>query len=196
MATVRAATRIPLEGVAGAAVFHAFDGLSTPDHFAIRFGQPTMTPLVRIHSECITGDLFGSLRCDCGSQLQHAIRMLDERGGWLLYLRQEGRGIGLAAKLAAYALQDHGLDTFAANRQLGYAEDERDYADAAAMLQALRVRRIALMTGNRDKLDAIRRAGVEVRRLVACPGVRTAFNARYLDMKYCRESGARPTAAG
>jgi GTP cyclohydrolase II len=187
MATVRTVTRIPLGGIAGDAHFHAFDGLSGPDHFAIRFGARSPTPIVRIHSECITGDLFGSLKCDCGSQLQHAIRVLDKHGGWLLYLRQEGRGIGLAAKLAAYALQESGLDTFEANRELGYADDERDYADAAAMLHALQLRSIALMTANWEKVDAIQLAGIKVRRLVACPGLRTPFNASYLDVKGRRE---------
>jgi GTP cyclohydrolase II len=122
--------------------------------------------------------------------------VLDKHGGLLLYLRQEGRGIGLAAKLAAYALQETGRDTFEANRELGYADDERDYADAAAMLQALQVRSIALMTANREKVDAIESAGIKVRRLVACPGVRTPFNGGYLDVKRHRETRSSLVEAG
>ena len=113
-------------------------------------------PLVRPHSECLTGDVFGSQRCDCGPQLREAVERIAEAGGYLLYLRQEGRGIGLYAKLDAYALQDTGLDTYEANVALGHGEDERSYLVAAQMLHALGVSRVALLSNNPDKARAAR----------------------------------------
>src|SRR4030095_2400690 len=113
-------------------------------------------PLVRLHSECFTGDLLGSLRCDCGQQLRGAIRrMVEEGAGALLYLSQEGRGIGLVNKLRAYALQDRGLDTLDANRALGWGADERNFLVAAAMLRELGIRRLRLLTNNPGKLAAL-----------------------------------------
>ena len=121
--------------------------------------DPEVPPLVRIHSECFTGDVLGSERCDCGPQLLEAVRRIAQVGGLLLYLRQEGRGIGLYAKLDAYALQDAGLDTYEANLALGYREDARNYTVAAQMLGALGLDRVALLSNNPDKaaqLDAAR----------------------------------------
>ena len=130
-------------------------------------GKP---PLVRLHSECLTGDVFGSLKCDCGPQLQEALRIIGAAGGGvLLYLRQEGRGIGLANKLRAYALQDRGLDTVDANRRLGFADDERDYGHAAAMLRALGIDRVRLLTNNPNKVAGLEGAGIEVVERVAAP---------------------------
>ncbi len=127
---------------------------------AIDDGEPV---LVRAHSECLTGDVFGSARCDCGEQLAHSLRVLREQGrGVLLYLRQEGRGIGLANKISAYALQEQGLDTVEANLALGLPEDGRDYRVAAEMLLDLGVRRARLLTNNPAKVEGLERYGVEV----------------------------------
>jgi GTP cyclohydrolase II len=141
------------------------------------------TPLVRAHSECLTGDVFGSARCDCGPQLREAVERITERGGYLLYLRQEGRGIGLYAKLDAYALQDTGLDTYAANRALGRGEDERDYTAAAQMLGVLGVNTIDLLTNNPDKARQLRGLGVEVASIIPTGVHASADNLRYLQAK-------------
>jgi len=155
------------------------------DHVALLIGafggQP---PLVRLHSECLTGDVFGSLKCDCGPQLKEALRLIGEAGGGiLLYLRQEGRGIGLANKLRAYALQDRGLDTVEANRRLGFADDERDYAHAAAMLRALGVDRVRLLTNNPSKVAGLEAAGIAVVERVAHHMPVNPHNADYLATK-------------
>ena len=149
-------------GTARAVVFEGLEDGGT-DHLALIFGPlGPGVPLVRLHSECLTGDVFGSLRCDCGPQLDEALLRCSREGGIVLYLRQEGRGIGLAAKIASYALQDQGLDTFAANRALGHAEDGRDYGIAAQMLAALGVRRIRLLSNNHDKQVQRERRGIAV----------------------------------
>jgi GTP cyclohydrolase II len=156
---------VPLEDAPTARVvaFRAPD--SGIEHLAILVGHPETAPapLVRLHSECFTGDLLGSLRCDCGPQLRGAIRrMADEGDGVLLYLAQEGRGIGLVNKLRAYALQDRGMDTIDANRALGWGADERNFLVAATMLNQLGVSRIRLLTNNPDKVAALVACGVEV----------------------------------
>jgi GTP cyclohydrolase II len=160
-----AAARVPLEDAPDARVIAFRSEGSGLDHLAIVVGEPekVAAPLVRIHSECFTGDLLGSLRCDCGQQLRGAIRrMAAEGAGVLLYLAQEGRGIGLVNKLRAYTLQDRGLDTLDANRALGWDADERNFLIAARMLQAMGVGRIRLLTNNPDKLAALAACGVEV----------------------------------
>lgn len=144
-------------------------------------GKP---PLVRLHSECLTGDVFGSLKCDCGPQLKAALNIIGQAGGGvLLYLRQEGRGIGLANKLRAYALQDRGLDTVDANQRLGFADDERDYGHAAAMLRALGIAEVRLLTNNRNKLSGLQRAGIDVVERVAHHMPANPHNADYLATK-------------
>lgn len=169
-ALVRVAeARVPLEDAPDARVvaFRAPD--AGVEHLAIVIGEPAEVPLdgpaplVRLHSECFTGDLLGSLRCDCGTQLRAALRRIAAHGaGALLYLAQEGRGIGLASKLRAYALQDRGLDTVDANRALGWNADERNFLLAATMLNQLGIGRVRLLTNNPDKLAALASCGIIV----------------------------------
>src|SRR5881397_2639610 len=162
----RTRVRVPLrfaDGYAVTAEVVTFRGLTDGlEHLALVFGSPTEwdVPLVRMHSECLTGDVFGSARCDCGPQLREAVERIAEVGGVLLYLRQEGRGIGLYNKLDAYALQDTGLDTYQANTALGFAEDARDYTAAAQMLDALGVDELDLLSNNPDKARQLRDLGV------------------------------------
>jgi GTP cyclohydrolase II len=155
------------------------------EHVAIIVGQPDLQqPVpVRLHSSCLTGDLLGSLRCDCGDQLRNAIDLLAEDGGVLLYLAQEGRGTGLASKLRAYRLQDDGLDTIDADRYLGFRADERDFQAAASMLEALGISRIHLLTNNPQKIDAMRRGGIEVIDRLALIAPVNPHNARYIQTK-------------
>ena len=135
------------------------------DHVALLLGDmegPDPT-LIRVHSECLTGDAFSSQRCDCGSQLDMALKRIQEVGwGCLIYLRQEGRGIGLHAKIQAYNLQDKGLDTLEANLVLGHPADARDYRIASEILEAVGVTRVCLMTNNPDKVEQLRKLGIEV----------------------------------
>ncbi len=141
-------------------------------------------PLIRIHSECLTGDALFSLRCDCGFQLHAALEAIAREGrGALLYLRQEGRGIGLGNKIRAYALQDRGSDTVEANHQLGFPADSREYGLAVQLLAELGLCRIRLMTNNPAKLDALVKDGIEVVERVAVEYGRNPHNAGYLDTK-------------
>ena len=164
-------------------LFREIDG--DAEHVAIVVGQPPAdAPVpVRLHSACLTGDLLGSLRCDCGPQMQRAVAQLAETGGVLLYLAQEGRGTGLANKLRAYRLQDAGLDTLQADRHLGFRDDERDFAAAAAMLRALGHTRIQLLTNNPQKIAALRQAGIEVVDRLPLHGLVNAHNERYIRTK-------------
>ena len=142
---------------------------------------------VRMHSECLTGDAIGSLRCDCRDQLEAALTALGKMDcGILLYLRQEGRGIGLTNKIRAYQLQDQGLDTVEANHALGFRDDERDYSIAAHMLHSLRVKSVALMTNNPNKLKGLESLGVKVSRRIPHIMVPNEFNAAYLKTKQAK----------
>ncbi len=139
---------------------------------------------MRLHSECLTGDTFGSLRCDCREQLELALKEIDQRRlGVLLYMRQEGRGIGLANKIRAYRLQEEGLDTIEANEALGFRPDERDYEIAARMLDALDVRSIVLLSNNPRKIENLRLHGVRVEGRVPLTVRANRHNARYLETK-------------
>ena len=188
-ATQRARVRVPLrfhDGYSVDAELVTFHGLvDGQEHVAIVLGEPAAgsVPLVRLHSECLTGDAFGSARCDCGPQLREAVERIAATGGVLLYLRQEGRGIGLANKLRAYALQDRGLDTVEANRRLGFADDERDYAHAAAMLRALGVAETRLLTNNPNKVTGLEAAGIKVVERVPHHMPVNPHNADYLATK-------------
>ena len=158
----------------------------TEPHYALMIGtpDPAMAPLVRLHSECFTGDLLGSLKCDCGDQLRGAIaRIAEEGAGVLLYLRQEGRGIGLLNKLRAYHLQDQGVDTNEANERLGFAEDERSFRPAIRMLEALDFKRIRLLTNNPRKVEALRAGGIDVVERVGHSFPANPHNAHYLATK-------------
>jgi GTP cyclohydrolase II len=165
------------------------DSSTNLDHVALTLGDmggPDPTP-VRIHSECLTGDAFGSLRCDCGPQLNAALSIINKIGyGCLVYLRQEGRGIGLLAKIQAYNLQDKGADTLDANLLLGHPADARDYSLAATILNAVGTNRINLMTNNPDKVEQLTSLGVEVvKRMPLIVGVNDE-NKEYLGTKASR----------
>lgn len=166
------------------AKFVTFDGLSDDaDHFALLFkgsGATPDIPLVRIHSECVTGDVFASERCDCGAQLREAIDRLSEEGGCLIYLRQEGRGIGLKAKIAAYLLQEKGLDTFSANVALGLPEDGRSFLPAAQMLLAMNIHCIRLITNNPLNIEQLLESGIQISAVEKTGVFVTSSNISYL----------------
>ncbi|WP_318219155.1 GTP cyclohydrolase II [Streptomyces sp. SCL15-6] len=164
------------------------------EHLALILGEPDDVPLVRMHSECLTGDVFGSARCDCGPQLREAVERIADRGGVLLYLRQEGRGIGLYNKLDAYALQDDGLDTYAANTALGLPQDARDYTVAAQMLKALGMDRIDLLTNNPDKAAQLGALAIEIRERIATGVFATDHNVHYLRAKVLQTQHTLPLA--
>ncbi|MFF1702625.1 GTP cyclohydrolase II [Streptomyces sp. NPDC058252] len=195
-ATVRTRVTVPLrfgDGYSVDADLVTFHGLADDkEHLAVVLGEPTANPLVRLHSECLTGDVFGSARCDCGPQLREAVEQIAVRGGVLLYLRQEGRGIGLYNKLDAYALQDQGLDTYAANAALGLPEDGRDYTAAAQMLQALGIDSLDLLSNNPDKADQLRDLGITVSLRVPTGVFTTAHNVRYLRAKVLQTQHTLP----
>lgn len=167
-------------------IFAYRDNFTGRDHLALVRGevQGSPPPLVRIHSECLTGDVFGSQRCDCGPQLEKALELIATEGrGVIIYLRQEGRGIGLCNKVRAYALQDQGLDTVEANLQLGFPPDARDYAVAALILKDLGIRQVRLMTNNPQKVNDLEHHGISVNERIPLVIPPTVHNWRYLHAK-------------
>ena len=182
----QAQANVPLEGAENARILAWRPSDGGKEHLAIVVGEidPTEPVLIRLHSECFTGDLLGSLRCDCGVQLRGAIAEIAKRGsGVLLYLAQEGRGIGLVNKLRAYELQDDGFDTIDANEQLGFDADERIYAPAATMLARMGIKRVRLMTNNPQKISQLERYGIEVAERVAHSFPANGHNENYLRTK-------------
>lgn len=173
------------------------------EHVALTVGQtepgdaqPGSGPvLVRLHSECLTSDVFGSARCDCGEQLHESLRRLQEEGrGILLYMRQEGRGIGLANKIRAYALQQQGYDTVDANLALGFPEDMRDYSEAADILKDLGITRVRLLTNNPAKIEGLERGGIEVAERLPLHVLPNPSNAEYLRTKQERMDHLLPAS--
>jgi GTP cyclohydrolase II len=160
------------------------NGKPTEEAVALVMGDVESAPLVRIHSQCLTGDVFHSLRCDCRQQLELSLAMIAEEGsGILIYEQQEGRGIGLMAKLQAYELQDSGLDTVEANERLGFKADHRDFALPGGILKALGVTRVRLLSNNPDKVEALERAGVSVVERVPCEVTPSVHADEYLRTK-------------
>jgi GTP cyclohydrolase II len=184
---IAAKSRVPLEG-AEQAQFVVFRDAIGGSPAAIVIGNPDLDQpvLVRLHSACLTGDVFGSRRCDCGDQLKLAIGRVKQVGGIILYLEQEGRGLGLANKMRTYGLQDSGLDTVDANVTLGFEDDERDYRIAARMLRLLGCRRVVLLTNNPAKLDGLSGAGIEISGCMPLHAPVNAENRRYLTAKAVR----------
>ncbi len=153
------------------------------EHLALLKGKIAKNPLVRIHSQCLTGDALKSLRCDCGEQLDRSMQMVAKEGGILLYLQQEGRGIGLFNKIAAYHHQDQGLDTVEANRKLGFKDDDRDYDIAANILKDLGIVSVKLLTNNPQKVQGLEKAGIRVVQRFPLLVVPNSMNAKYLAIK-------------
>ncbi len=185
----RSLSVVPLAGAEDTELVAFRAGTGEPEHIAIVIGHPATdsTVLARLHSECFTGDLLGSLKCDCGAQLRGAIETIAKAGGGvLLYLAQEGRGIGLINKLRAYRLQDQGFDTIEANERLGFEPDERLYGIAARMLGLLGYKSIRLLTNNPDKVKALEDAGVKVVERVAHSFPDNVHNRAYLQTKAAR----------
>lgn len=195
-ASVRSQVSVPLlfpDGFTVAAEVLTFHGLADgKEHLVLALGEweralqqgpEHPAPLVRLHSECLTGDVFGSQRCDCGPQLREGVQEIAATGGFLLYLRQEGRGIGLYPKLDAYALQDAGLDTYEANVALGHGEDERDYTSAAQMLTTLGATSVRLLSNNPDKTAQLTALGIDVTEQIPTGVHLSPANHRYLAAK-------------
>lgn len=188
MAEIRA--RINLKVGAGSLIdaeLLTFNHLeSEQEHVALVFKKADLSqaiPLVRLHSECLTGDVFHSSRCDCGEQLEETIQKMGRCGGIILYLRQEGRGIGLYNKIDAYLLQSQGMDTYQANNHLGFADDLRDFSDAVDMLLALKVNNIRLVTNNPKKINELREKGINISEVIHTSAYIKSDNENYLKAK-------------
>ena len=187
--TIAAKAKLPLSMAPETDIVMFRQPAGREEHFAVIVagGNKAETPLVRLHSQCITGDILGSLKCDCGLQLHHALTQMNEEGGGILiYLAQEGRDIGLMNKIRAYALQDKGFDTVDANHKLGFETDERFFGPAAAMLDALGVSQIKLMTNNPEKIEQLSSHGIEIVERVSLSLPSNPHNKDYLETKQAR----------
>ncbi|KAB8037674.1 GTP cyclohydrolase II RibA [Silvanigrella paludirubra] len=187
MISIRKKVNIPLKNCIKSIEFLTFNNLpDKKEHIALCFGnwRQIEIPLVRIHSECLTGDLFYSLLCDCGEQLNETIHLLDKNGGILLYLRQEGRGIGLYNKLDAYHLQkEQGYDTYKANAHLGFPEENRDFKIAADILKQINVKNIKLITNNPEKIKQLKNNEIEIKETIQTQTYVNPLNVKYLTAK-------------
>lgn len=179
--TEYARTNLPTEF--GSFVVRAFRDPDGVEHLAISSGVIEETPVVRIHSECLTGEVLLSLKCDCRGQLTEALKQIAKEGGVVVYLRQEGRGIGLGNKLRAYALQEQGHDTLDANVELGFAPDERSYESAVEILRQLGVKRLRLLTNNPEKVAALRHGGLDIVERLSIVVPENPHSAGYLQTK-------------
>ena len=154
------------------------------EHLVLSLGELERIPLLRIHSQCLTGDALFSLRCDCGSQLQMSLKMIADKGnGLLIYMAQEGRGIGLGNKIRAYALQDQGLNTIEANEKLGFEADQRDYSICGEILSSLDIDKVKLITNNPDKVKGLEESGIGVEERISLTIAPTKHNKEYLNVK-------------
>ena len=154
------------------------------EHLVLSLGDLERIPLLRIHSQCLTGDALFSLRCDCGSQLQMSLKMIADKGnGLLIYMAQEGRGIGLGNKIRAYALQDQGLNTIEANEKLGFEADQRDYSICGEILSSLDIDKVKLITNNPDKVKGLEESGIGVEERISLTVAPTKHNKEYLNVK-------------
>ena len=154
------------------------------EHLVLSLGDLERIPLLRIHSQCLTGDALFSLRCDCGSQLQMSLKMIADKGnGLLIYMAQEGRGIGLGNKIKAYELQDQGLNTIEANEKLGFEADQRDYSICGEILSSLDIDKVKLITNNPDKVKGLEESGIGVEERISLTVAPTKHNKEYLNVK-------------
>lgn len=164
--------------------FKNLPGAEQDDNLLLVRGDFTETPpIVRIHSSCVTGDLYHSAQCDCGSQLKEALELISEQGGAIIYLHQEGRGIGLFNKMRAYSEKEKGLDTYEANRVLGFPEDARDFQVAAEMLKMVGLTEIRLLTNNPRKIAQLKKYGIKVSEVISTGIFKTPQNEQYLEAK-------------
>ena len=180
-----ARAKLPLEGAENSTIVSFREQGEETIHLALIIGKAkNKTPLVRVHSSCLTGDLLGSLRCDCGDQLKLAIGAIKNEGyGVLLYLNQEGRGIGITNKLRAYTLQEQGMDTYTSNHELGFENDERDFTAAASMLKALGISKINLLTNNPHKVSGLKKYGITIGKRVPLIAKTNKHNHAYIKAK-------------
>jgi 3,4-dihydroxy 2-butanone 4-phosphate synthase/GTP cyclohydrolase II len=183
MELVKCMSKAKLPTKHGEFTVYVYEDSNGSQNLALVKGDLDKPVLVRVHSQCTTGDTLGSTKCDCGEQLESALSLIGKEGGVLLYMAQEGRGIGLANKIKAYDLQDHGKDTVEANEELGFKADERDYTIGCQILSDLGVTKIKLLTNNPKKIDGLGKYGLEIVERVALIGKVTSDNEKYLKTK-------------